>query len=550
MQEEKRRTESPFADILREFFVTYSTEERTWTPRLFAERYPKGSNGKGIDVSQVHLWLNGKRVPVKTPYHLARIVQTFGLSDRDTLRLMTAFQQSQLLRADDTANKRRIRSSTHLAVQTIGRRAVLGQRVFRSDTLPQDLERFPLPQGAIVLRDVEQLARTAIRMMIAAPPLSQPHSRTMYLTSNGAADFALPAELFEWWQVAVRGALQRGWDLRHFIRLDENLERSIALVESIRAYLGAGGTGTYYPHYFTQSGTRAVPEDWCVVPGVGALQLFAINQQARVDSAIYMCDPAQVALLVDHMERFRRPRGIIEELLTAYPSADEMDVAFFQALSDYEMYPGPIFVATEDFPESARPPSFFREGSTWRTHWGPLEAIIRQRVDTLQWHARLYPHRFLTTMQALRDFVVYGSHNDSRWLSHRREDSPYRPEERFAQIEHLARLLTFDKYEIAIIDDSEPEPVQLLTSFWETIGDSVVVLISWQPNERNEEEQVRLQIREPTIVHAFRKYGEDVWNRVPGRYREKLQVIDFLKQQLKELEERYPDEIKAFRQSE
>lgn len=418
-------------------------------------------------------------------------------------------------------------------------------------SMPDELKDFTLPRESIVIRGENQLGRIAIKMLAQARTIS-PHSETIYMTFNGARNFlANTAPLNQWWRHAVRHALQQGWDVCQIIRLDSSLRRSIALVDTFRMYLGT--RGTYLPYYVKSYGTLDVPEGLLAVPGIGALILYATKQAEYVDAAIYIPDRGvghdQIALLVEHVERFRLTSGVLEHLLKAYPLTHNA-LAFSEKLAEYEALSKNIITFKRGIPVSARYPKFLEVGSTWRDSRPSGEGersaeISRIRINLLHDQVKICSRRTICSLQAIAEFVEKGvpSKDDSQ-LVRGMSLLHYTPQERFDQIHHLIGLLkVYGNYKLALFDDTA-HPDLADSFFWEAFQGAAVMLESWRPTEDGEVEQIDLEITEQKIADAFYAYGDKIWNRdLEPQARDKHWVIWRLEQFKTWLVEHYPDEI-------
>ena len=537
------RSDQTFGETLRSLMEAHSTDMRQWTSRSLARAL-------GKDESLVRHWLIGDRFPNPRSTPIESIARILGLTPDETVQMESAYNTSR--RLHNEAKSRGNRSSIETLMRPPDARP--------EQRLPDELANHKLPNSISTVRGEEAIARITIAMYSEAARGS-PDGRMIYLTYNGARNF-LPreSELDQWFMLALRGAMERGWKVCQMARLDHNIQRSIELVDSIRAYLGAGADngGAYLPYYHSkQYGTLDVPDGLTLVPGVGALLVFATKQADHVDAGIYFPENKareHVNLLIEHIERFLQTPGVLKPLLRVYetvkdnkPASD--DLSFNEALLTYEQHAtGPIFLVKGGFGLASRPESSLADDSTWlgsytpeeRAHW---QRIVRERIDNLLRHLERASYRAVCTMSAIEAFVEEGARarDDDAYLLEAKLP-PFKPEERWQQLERVVALLrTYPNYELALLNRGDEEA--LVTTFWEVVGQQAVMLEAWPLQELQRRQQVNAEITEPTLIQAAHVYADEIWRRIPPHQREREWVIWWLEQRMEDLRKKYPDTI-------
>jgi hypothetical protein len=119
-------------------------------------------------------------------------------------------------------------------------------------------------------------------------------------------------DLQERWQLALRNAVRRGWEIEQLWRLDRNVDRSLRLVGTM---LDLVGSGRYHLRYFERYGTLRPPYDLVVVPGVAAMMLLATGNPDHVDGTLVLTDPGQIETVRAH---FAQLRALTRPLLHGY----------------------------------------------------------------------------------------------------------------------------------------------------------------------------------------------------------------------------------------
>lgn len=578
----------PFARALRELLATRRSDTRRSDGQRV--RAVDLATALGVDQSLVAHWLRGTRVPSLRANYLASIAAFLHLEPEEREQLEAAYNQDVLSRAERQADGRAVAergsstnplpgvaavpsrstslpASAYTSVQKLTRLPIKGEFASVAVELPEDLRSAVFPTAPYVIRGVEAGTRMVIQMVAKAGQRAPLEGQAIYITYFGAESMLPTAEVKEswWYRAALRGALQRGWDVYHLIRLNDDLSRSIDIVEAMQWYLGTGGTaggGTYKPYYFTDNPHQTLPVPYgpVIVPGIGALLGLATTQADHLDAGLFLPDDhngdhaegttgrAHVKLLLDHVRQFLETRGLLSPLLIAYPNDDPSRTgseAFDDAISRAEQRPGGRMLVKGGLSHITRPASYYAAGSNWLEGRTPEEQArsvgnYRLRQAGFRQHVLWYPYRDLITKSGIRTLIEQGKYA--------RDDQDLKVMKRRADVkevwDHLTNVIdmlrSHSNYEIALLDEDE-EP-GMIESFWEAIGDHTVLLESWRPTDSGtEEEEVDVEITEPSIVRAFQAYGQLLWNKVRPANRHKPTVIAWFEARVRELEDQYPD---------
>jgi hypothetical protein len=557
-QQSQQMPANPFATALRELLAV---------PRLDGRRVRAGELAKelGVNPSLVAHWMSGKRLPPSNSRYFPAIAKALHLTEAETERLQSAYDLAlhpPVQSAPVTTPL--LPGTTVTSLQKLARLPIKGQFAWRPVDLPEDYESSEFPTDLKLLPDEEATTRMVIRLFAKAEEID-PHSQAIYLSYFGAKTL-LPNEPVEkpenwWFRQALRRALSRGWDVYYLIRLNDDLQRSIDIVEAMQWFVGSL-LGAYKPYYFREGekgplqGTLPVPYGFCIVPGVGAVLGFATKQADRIDKGFFLRDAGpyheHVQLLYEHAERFRQTPDLMVPLLKTYPNDPHGfgNDDFQDAIARAEAHPGGRTVLKSGLSAITRPASYYAPDSKWLSHLAPEEqrrAISRYwaRQESFRQHVPWYSYYDIAPRSAILKLVEKGEYA--------RDDAPLRRAQETANVtpsvkdkwDHLTNVIhmlkTYPNYNLALLD-AEEEPGTLDT-FWEAIGDHVVLLESWHPTDSGAEEMANLEITEPTIVRAFQAYGQLLWSKVKPANRHKPTVIAWLETFVRDLEERNPEEL-------
>lgn len=496
--------------------------------QLLRERGCSGSrlaNMVGIDPALVYRWLRNEAVPKLDTAYCDEIAQNLHLSQADLRQL----KEAQVYSLSKPSERRPRARSSSAAVERLLRRAGPQGQANGSSAAPlQTLA--PRQSGVIWGRPA--VLEAVISLLESLPALPRLQSNTIMMTFQGAEDaFEDFPEQQEQLNKALLGVVQRGWHIRHLWRLDQDVHRSISLVENMLRLLG---TRRYQPHYIAQGGTLAPAYDLLIVPKTAALLFLATQNPRRDDAALLTHDPEQIELMHTHFDQLQ---ALSRPLAQSYLPEDMP--RNWQAYAEAESQPGGRFAVKDGFTFLTEPPSWYQPGGLMGQvleFSSPDLAFAleqqRRRQAAFQANISTHPYRDISSRRGIEQLAQCGAVPRS---------DRYPPGFRLppaARREHLERaihlLRTNQHYELALIDEEEEQfvPTEM---FWEVVGKQTVLMLCWSTDMSGKDVQVELLIHEPTIVHAFHDYVAELWDRIAPAHKDKTQVIAWLEQQIASL---------------
>jgi hypothetical protein len=335
------------------------------------------------------------------------------------------------------------------------------------------------------------------------------------------------------WQSVIRGAIARGWQFRHLVRLDKNAQRSLTMA---RAMLDLMGTGRYAALYTSASETALPVTELIVIPGVAAIQFFATQTWGSVDAALVLKQREEIALALAYVQQ-----ALVKAkpLLRAFPPDDW--VAFAASRVEAEEQYGGHCLVKDGLSQLSEPPEWSHTDAHWVLHsrhrGDSLAALIDSRQRQIAaFEAQVAHHRYrdICPMRAVIRLVQQGHYLQSSDI-----DSFVEPiADRVAHLERVIALLrTHDHYELALVDEGQEEaaiPI-LENRYWEVIGGMRVFTNVHVRSSHGRTVHTGLAIAEPTLVSAFQDYFDVLWGRIAHRDKDKGFVIWWLERQLESL---------------
>lgn len=520
-----------FGDVLSDLLG----ERRQWNATSLAKALH-------IDPSLVRRWLHNERIPPLKSDYVRRIAECLRLSTAERHFLESAQIASYHARLQGKFVSRRI-------AEVEGVADILGVAAQGLPSAHEDNVRWPvkpvdLPPNGAPIRGVREVCLAAIELLRRACERESPS--TIYWTFQSDRDAVEEAQLTEEWRESLRRVLQRGWQLEHVVRLDNDAERSIGLVKEILNSMGR--QGAYMPHFVKGGVPSMLPIDMFVVSYVGALILFATENGERVDSAIYFSFNTSENTESDKLfdlfkQRFSLLKGMANPLLREYegdtPSANDAILHMEKEIGDrFVMMDGPsaigrpisLYINTPGEP-SHMTQKFEDQSQSMNRAQERLDVILRQLSTNEGMFRDVYPTRAIEKL----------AHHGALFLKDKIfQDSKHAltPELRLEVLEILiARLQSFGNYQLALLDEEEesrllgPREGEQLQSVWQIKGTQSVIFETWR-GEKGHEKDITIEINEPTIVRAFWRYANGLWENISPLNKDKKYVIWWLERQI------------------
>lgn len=481
----------------------------------------------GVDRSLVYRWKRNERIPKLDTDYVERIAVALALLPEEKNGLIAAQLHSLRLGAGTVRYAAR-RSSVYPLVRE-ARRGIYP---------PNSPVVSPCEQKLLAIGPAFTGQKAAMRAVIALLenlPAPQRSDSQILLTSQGRSSLDEVPELRGAWSQALYSAMKRGWGVSHLLRLERDERRAVRFVKKMLILLGT--EGSYRPYYFTRYGVLSPPYDLVIVPDIAAFILFASGQPERGDSAIYIQHRDQIRILRNH---FNQLRSQASPLLTVFGPNER--AAFWEATTIAEKTPGDRLLSQHHPAALTTPKSWWRQGTNWAMVHGlaepELTTLIAQRLarqQAFEEQVRSFRFRDICAMRSIRLLAEAGVFTDSP----ARQDIALDWNDRIEFIRHLIGLLErHPNYELALVDESS-EATSLLHNWW-VKGEHTVLLETTRPDDNGSRVEIDLMINEPTLVRGFRDAFEDIWGSIAPQFREKQEVLAWLR-----VQERYVSALLA-----
>lgn len=499
--------------------------------------------GTPLDPSLIRRWMAGSRVPKEDHEAIPKIASVLGCSEAKVHTLHEKsrkwFKEQQTITARDKKTQKSGVDSGLLEKAKIPEAS--SKR--KQPKLQNWCDRIRPGEKSIGIEGARPSIETVI-CFLEELPLPKNTGDKLYLMMNGrtATIDRFADDLLPRWYEAMKSTLEKGWEVIHVVRLDEDLERIQKLVRGI--LLLVGQAGAYRPLAFKQKYVMPVAESFLLVPSIHKGIIFYSSQDPRyVGSAIYIEDEIQIDILTRHFHLLQNETNDIFRIWNNYA-----DVVSY--LKQADLAPGNRIVILKRLSNIQRPKHWYSEETNWaKAHQQERELDteeLRQclqdrkfRRRSLEENSLTHSSRYIYTNQCLDLYCKKGKDVSlpNQLIS---------KEDRLEQLSTLKQFLNYPHYEMAMTEEDMYESINLSEELIEKaqfpdiipefceVQENHLALLHF-PIKRSGSQRTQskwIVIEEPVIVKAFYQYILDIWNkRIPAPRKDKFQINRWLEEQ-------------------
>lgn len=388
-----------------------------------------------------------------------------------------------------------------------------------------------LPIGKVVVIPREAVLQAMVSLAEEAMQANLPADEVFLTSFSDAEDWKLSESVQQPWASLQQGLLRAGWTINHLIRLDENVGRSLLLIESMLALLTAG---TRYRAVYAPPGLAMPPaNDYFVIAGFCALLRFDTSDPTE-QAVILFKDQLAVSALAENCALLLKS---MQPLIEAISREDPGE--FQRHLAQTELVPGERVLVRGALSMEDSDPALPEMGWMPATPLGTgssesdESSFMRQRYESFISNVKRHRIRHIYTKSRIAD-TVETSRQVGAGLLLMEGDDRFQPMNVRRRLQRLINSLqSLDNYEVALLDDDEIGLIEAPHSesvvYWLVQGNELL-LESWPHVASGEARHLHIAVHDASIASAFMEHFKNVWARVNPLNREKKFVIWWLEQ--------------------
>lgn len=320
------------------------------------------------------------------------------------------------------------------------------------------------------------------------------------------------------WQILLNHLptlLELGWSINHIV----NISSQSTLDMLVSILLRKTNFCNSYQVYLIGLPSADILPGLIVVPHRSAIQYFyQVHPSPESSNVLCYKDETQIeSLLLYFKVLCRRATPLMH-------SKTQDDADWHGLIVDIESIPGERLQARELFTVLTEPLSlidrYHKKRGFQRFEVDKLHSMHVARVDAFKDQINYYRFVNIAERKSIEKFIATGLRE--------REGITANPEEIKAQVlTEIEFLQNYHNYYLGFTDEEIPVAIQ--------IKSNKVLIEVIKPlcrSERKEEESASINTNSQALIEAFRRYYEKMWSNIKPEFRQKENVIAWLRAQL------------------
>lgn len=332
----------------------------------------------------------------------------------------------------------------------------------------------------------------------------------------------------EWNKVLVE-VLNKGWRVIKIIRLSENLNRNLKIINEIETCFHSD---TYYPYYLNNYNLLGIPCEYIIVPEVGSLSCIGSQGIYKFDSAFLVKDKQSTEIQSQHIKLLLKPSSPLLNACEPIRSLKTCSTVPLIEESNGDRYSFMYNLSVLTIPLNLYKKKLFLNPNKMSDEEIQKRiSLHKRRIDAFIKQIKHYRYYNIYSKKAIVKLLSSGDYACVR----------AKPSEVLIHIENVIHMLEkYDNYHIALFNDIEDNNVSKTS--WSIKDGHNVLLQNCDTNTNvgfgtasyaNYNSGLSATISEPTIVNAFKHYFMNLWSEIPPIDKTKKSVISWFKNQIK-----------------
>lgn len=337
------------------------------------------------------------------------------------------------------------------------------------------------------------------------------------------------SDLIHWREIIIE-AIRNGWNVIFFIRLNNNIDRIIKLINLAKSLVK---TGKFNPYYLKRYDIFSTGRENLCVPGVGALSCFSTKPLSGVDCAFYLKTKAAVDIIENYFKVLLATCA--QPLFNYYQVNNSLE--FYHNLVKNEESIGNRILYKYCFSILTIPRNLYIR-ILKRIGLSHHEMIISQECYEKRLKA------FLVNIQNYEYKDIYFYESVIQLIKHKQFYFYYHMGVKLIDLEvediieilHniICLLKSYKNYNIAFTRQYT-DSISTINEFYCVVKERQAVLLEiYEPTKSMP--LVQLSIEEPMVVKAIEEYFAEKWEQIAPINKDKNEVIRWIQSQIELLE--------------
>lgn len=520
-----------------------------------------------VDVSLVNRWLNDKRVPSYRSHYIVHISEYISAS------ILNSFQEKKLndlLKSldsslpDNMSMQDKIKkilleaqgySIESRKLKQIGRIKPAGETNYQQNAAVLNISdksisdsffkgetavaydglnnmkvvNLNIPRHSIsnfshddkIILGTDNVLEAILKLLEAASEIQCSRKTMIYISFNNDIDLSCRHFNFKaCFKNALYGALKNGWSIAFLLRLDNNINRIVNFIKLIQPLLEMGRLNLYC---FTQNNMLSDGKELLIVPGIGALICYSTQPMSDVDCAFYYRNALAIEIILRQISK-----GIILYSRPAITYFSESNIhEFSEQITDMNRFQGNTYLYMNGFSTAYLPLKAY-EKLLRKNCISPAEFTKKLKehkkcLSSFVKNIKYNRYRDIYTIESIEKFISSGQYlydGICSGLKFRIDFS-----DRIEQIKNMITMLKkYKNYEIALVCKNQFDCCSKINAIVKEKHS-----VKMEIHDGNILNPVHyISIEEPTIVKAFEKCCDELWESIPYINKDKREIISWL----------------------
>ena len=377
-----------------------------------------------------------------------------------------------------------------------------------------------------VIKGRMEVIYSIIKLLKQAQKKPNSEDDKILITFNGETDILLDDKYLRHELIhTLYGALSYGWNIIFQIRLNNNIQRTIKIIESIQALLSGGNLTIYYNKI---NNGIFILNELCIVPDTGALFCFSSKIGQQVDRAFWYHEKESIDTLISY---FFQQLTFAKPLLKSYPS--QKTIEFQQSFAEMEESPGDRYILKNGLSTVTMPlnlyEKFLKNSNRTNQEISYRRFLHKKRIESFDSHVKYYKFKDICFIESLERLIKDKKYSfDEYYIL---ENGAPNNEDIICHLENVINMLEkYDNYEIAFV--SKKDFNNLSNIYWAVKENSSVLIETFTKDKITDNNSfnsdMNFIVTEKSIVNAFHDYFLKIWDDIPEENKNKRNAINLL----------------------
>lgn len=325
------------------------------------------------------------------------------------------------------------------------------------------------------------------------------------------------------WREIIQKAINNGWKIILLVKMNHNTNRIIRFMNYMFPLIQTGKLILYYIKNYESIATG---DELVVVPDIGVLSSFSTDLHSGSNCGLYITNKSAIHIYQSHFHAFLEKHA--QPLMRFF--SDRNDYCSY--LTESEDNIGNRFLYRYCFSVLTLPEHLYEKFIDKKKLASDAKnlaiSFYRKRLSAFHSNIQTFEYKDVYMTASIKDLMK--THQFYFYSNTGNEAMYMDPDDIIEYLENIIHLLQkYENYKIAFLPESHYG--ENMESFCCVVKERITVLFEANNQSPNTQE-LHISITEPSFVKSTYEYFNELWEQIAPAYREKSEVIAWLKYQI------------------